>query len=683
MGLFAQQPRQDSQLSATPSSLSRSSTLSSETVTSSSSLATIPSSSSATSLRAFFSDPKEYFAPSVFYAPSPLSLRRGMSIKEAKRAVLEEIPDKRSSAEVFRPPAGFSTRKRANSAAALIPPLWIAPPTPPLARHDSWLSDESRSRTVGQRNRRGSAEDVDSQVHVTFVREHRRSRSSTPTDRNRRPPSPKLASGKVLSPLPELIGTRKSAMVSALESSRRSPTKMSRSPDLTKDDLLQEAVESDEDTQVPHLFPTTRMDFRHVDSENINSAPLSRTRSADKIGPSGRSLQGRRSLMRTHTTSVHFTRPSSIGDSSQASSTIRIDFPTESASSKETDVILPLLPPSTTFRPKSRRTLSLPFAPHLLPRTAINGPMLPPPAPSRKIKSPFHAPASALKAPSVCTTLSTSSNVATASLSTFSSWDFPVASNADTVVGRHRVLSHLSSYDLPNPGQAPPSTLSPVRAHLTSSPSSFQQLSPTTTPRVQMGRAHTQPLVSSRLGVGASSPAPSLSSQPTPLKRASTISHHHRPSTGNQAHSGSGRQAKVPKLRMPTSYSLQNSREIPSAQGPLSPSTSMDGLALSRTRSRDRRGSTSSAGSFRDSFRFPPAPTPPRESPSAGVGGMLRSSSAVSLAGLLNLGRRPSLKDADALRARQEEMAHKAMVAAALQAEEDSDEEEFISFTRM
>lgn len=682
MGLFAQQPRQDSQPSATPSSLSRSSTLSSETVTSSSSLVTIPSSSSATSLRAFFADPKEYFAPSVFYAPSPLSLRRGMSIKEAKRAVLEESPDKRNSSEVFRPPGGFSTRKRANSAAALIPPLWIAPPTPPLARHDSWLSDDTRTRTVAQRSRRGSAEDVDLQARVTFVREHRRSRSSTPTDRNRRPPSPKLASGKVLSPLPELIGTRKSTMVSALESSRRSPTKMSRSPNLIKVDLLQEAVESDEEAQVSHLFSKSRMKLRPVDSENMESAPLSRTGSAGKIGLSARSLQGRRSLMRTHTTSAQSTRPSSIGDSSQASSTIRIDFPTDSASSKETDVILPLLPPPTTFRPKSRRTLSLPFAPHLLPRTAVNGPMLPPPAPSRKMKSPFHAPASALKAPTVCTTLSTSSNVATASLSTFSSWDFPVAPNADSVVGRHRVLSHLSSYDLPNPGQTPPPFLSPVGTRLTSSPSSFQQFSPTTNARLRMERAHTQPLVSSRLGVDASSPASFVGSQPTPIKRASTISHHHRPSTGNQAQSSSGRHSKVPKLRMPTSYSLQNSREIPSAQGPLSPSTSMDSLALSRTRSRDRRGSTSSAGSFRDSFRFPPAPTPPHEPPSA-VGGMLRSSSAVSLAGLLNLGRRPSLKDADALRARQEEMARKAMVAAALQAEEDSDEEEFISFTRM
>lgn len=696
MGFFSQQ--QSAQPLSTPSSLSRSSTLSSDTVgtSSSSSVATIPSSTSSTSLRAFFASPKEYFAPAVVYSSSS-----GKSIRDAKLAAASDglASGARGSGEILRPPPGFSTRKRANSAAALVPPLWVAPP-PPIPRSGYRLADDGQTIS-GRRSRRGSAEENE-EPYVTFVREHRRSRSATPTDRNRRPPSPKLASGKILSPLPELIGSGKSVMLADMESSRRSPTKMMRSPHLATVNLLEHAVESDEEA---FEAPLSRGDLlAALDAKNQSSLSLSSTGSGggDKAVVSVRSLQGRRSILRTHTDSV-IASPASARSSPHSASTIRLAFPSTSpATLSDEDRSLPPLPPKTTFRPKSRRTLSLPFAPNL-PATRAEGPMLPPPRPPPRQRSPFAVPASVLKAPSVSTSVSTSASMA--SLSTFSSWDFPTASNADSFVGRHRVLSHLDSYDLPQPRLASLVSPGPSRTRLTSSPSSLAHLSPPSAARLRMERSQTQPLISSRLGhAGAGSPSSPVGSQPTPLKRASTIAHH-RPSAHQHSHvlsplngpgqlsyatSGSNnhRPHKVPKLRMPTSYSLQNCRELPPPpppSGTLSPSGSMDGLSLVRTRSRDRRGSVSSAGSARDGgFRFP-TPTPPPAETAALAGGMLRSSSAVSLAGLLNYARRPSVKDTEALRAEQHELARKAAVAAAIRAEEeDSDDDApYLSYRTM
>jgi hypothetical protein len=692
MGYFADAQSATSR----PTSLSRSSTLSSDTVgtSSSSSLATIPSSSSSSSLRAFFAAPKEYWAPSVVYPSSG----RGKSVRDAKlAAAASAAPESgggRESCEILRPPAGFSMRQRANSAAALVPPLWVAPPLPLRSRE---LLDDNL--TIGRRSRRGSAEDSDA-AYVGFVREHRRSRSATPTDRNRRPPSPKLASGKVLSPLPELTGgSGKSAMLAAMESSRRSPTKMMRSPHLATVNLLEHAVESDEEAfETSSAGGSTGGDLRFaLGSDNQSSVSLS---SADheRTGPPARSLQGRRPILRTHTDTSVTMKPSPARGSPQSVETIRLDFPIAAA---DKDRQLPLLPPPTTFRPRSRRTLSLPFAPNL-PASKAAGPMLPPPRPSPRLRSPFAVPASVLKAPTVSTSVSTSPSMA--SLSTFSSWDLPVAADAASVVGRHRVLSHLESYNLPQPsaGSSARSLPTPIRPRLTSSPSSYSSLSPPTAARLRMERSHTQPLVSSRLSqTGAGSPASSSGSRPSSLRRAATITHHRpSPSTndpqppaqgpaylnhhipGHPQAGGGHRTQKVPKLRMPTSYSLQNCRELPPT-GPLSPSNSTDGLSLVRTRSRDRRGSVSSSGSNRDGYRFP-GPTLSAEA-SAQPSGMARSSSAVSLAGLINFGRRPSVKDPALVRAQQEELARKAAVAAALQAEEDDSDDDapYLSYRTM
>lgn len=587
-------------------------------------------------------------------------------------------------------------RKRANSAAALVPPLWVAPS---LISHTRNLLDDNL--TIDRRSRRGSAEESEG-AFVAFVREHRRSGSATPTDRSRRPPSPKLASGKVLSPLPELTsGSGKSTMLAAMESSRLSPTKMMRSPRLATINLLEHAVESDEEAfETSSVVGGGSGDLRSaLESHNQSSVSVSSAGSGERTGPPVRPLQGRRPILRKQTDISIISQPSTARESPQPATTVRVDFP---SGSPEEDRQLPSLPPTTTFRPKSRRTLSLPFQPNL-PAPKASGSMLPPPRPLPHLPSPFAVPASALKAPKVLTSVSTSPSIG--SLSTFSSWDLPVAANAESIVGRHRVLSHLESYNLPQPSERSARPLpTPIRPRLTSSPSSYSPLSPPTAARLRMERSQTQPFVSSRLAqTGAGSPASSLGSQPSSLKRASTIAHHRplsstnvtKPSaqgpvyptyhaTGHSQASGGHRTQKVHKLRSPTSYSLQNCRELPLAlPGPLSPSNSSDGLPLVRTRSRDRRNSISSLGSIRDGHRFP-AQTLPADT-AALASGMARSSSAVSLAGLINFGRQPSVKDPALVRAQQEELARKAAVAAALQAEEDDSDDDapYLSYRTM
>ncbi|KAL7410671.1 hypothetical protein BDY24DRAFT_417765 [Mrakia frigida] len=625
--------------SSSTNNLTRSTTITSETSTRSStsshhgtsstrsSTSTLPSSSSFSNL---IDAAKDYVfgEPAVFYPPS----NQAKSLREAK----EDLGDleagvgwasdqggggllaRRMSVGSRTTPSSrsraSSTASSTSSVAAIVSSSFSRAQAAGFSSSDS---AEEETDTIRGRGRRKSISS-NHPPRISFadtVRTHRRSRSATPSDRGRLPPSASCPTGfKLLSPLPELPRSSNRSVDSRASSTsptstihsfggepstptRRRPT----SPSVKSSGTLTEGGETDEEEEQMGGRNTFegRGSLKFTFGGGANQSELSLASSSGSGGgrpssPTKRSLQGRRMV---GTRSYTGTPPTSTmnasysTDVSRSSTPVRPSPPTmvielvvPSTSPIPPKLELPPLPRSTTtstFRPRSRRTYSLPFAPHLEPPSASSLSSSPSTGNSSSSsiasgsnsssRSPFFDPTSSLKADQPATTLNTTAQPA--SLSTFSSWTFPEEAKEDAQGGeeqpqtKHRVLAPLRSYDLTSAGiPASSSTMSlhpfptiPLSSGSSSSASASQHVrTPSSSPSlsfnspgrrpVNVERALSQPLphhssrslskslsssTSSFTSSSTGSSPPTMGPPPVPLKpggglrRATTISSAH------------------------------------------------------------------------------------------------------------------------------------------------------------
>lgn len=592
-----------------------------------SSTSTLPTSASFSNLLGFDAA-KDFLWPeaTVFYPPSA----QAKTVKEAKEDAGWATDDSvRTRATTTAGLALTRTRSRASSTASSSSSVGgimaRAGFGSSVSLYSSCAEPDGETDTIRGRGRRKSIS-TPSVKGISFqetVRHHRRSRSATSSDKttHRVPPASvsSTATGngfKILSPLPELPNPSTRPTSSNSTHTVTTPTRASFGRSQTSPlerrpaDTLVEDAETDEDAErgSSDIFLGS-LKFTQGNRSEVSLASSSGSGyGARSASPTKRALQGRRSAaMRTY---------AGASDASASSTPVRypstppvtvVELVVPAMSPVIPTIELPPLPRSTTtssFRPKSRRTLSVPFAPHLeRPSSTASsaGGTSGAGSSSSSIasastshRSPFFDPTSSLKADQPATTVSTIAQPA--ALSTFSSWSFPSESAAASagegpehrdLVDRHPVLAPLRAYTISAPATAPPvlpsssssSQLSPAMPRTTkqsvpSLPSSSAVLgtSPSRRP-VAVDRALSQPLLQSRsmaksLSSSTSSSASASSSGssaqmmgpppvPTGVRRATTLSHPTRPtahqhqSHHSQQHHRSGSRSTSPVVTSP------------------------------------------------------------------------------------------------------------------------------------